>query len=547
MLSMNQMQNKLIEFTYVSKETYENPFWDTQITAVFCNQEQKICQTVYGFYDGMDQEHNQVWKIRWMPLKAGHWTCQITTRPETDDLCQKTEFQIKKDQVLCRGYLKTDMSKNWKFHFDQGEPFFLFGDTMYNLIGAHYCGVDIRRILETRRQQGINYLRVRIHNSSYHPPIKSSWMNRDCWPWGGSAQWPDFKRFHLEYFQSMDEVMLLATELDMGLEMIFEAWMLEFPFNDRGRFLPEYEALWLQYIIARYSAFPCVYLWCPANEYEFYPDGTASYHTEADRWMKRVAAQIKSLDPFGHPIGIHNWGEETTPLTNRCQGMDDLDVYLVQTAWAKDMSLPEKELELCASMDQHISQLVPIQDRAVIVSEFGYERAAGLETVDAHDKLNCHHTRRGQWRAGFMGYPIVHGFNNTWGPHMTVSSDATGTGFLIHYYRFMTEEIKFYEMVPDHEIILRYTTTEKTAKPLCLFKSDGSVIAIYFPVKGECELKLETAEQYTYCWYQPQNGLKSEADCCSSNQFATPGTNDRDDWVLLICRRQVERGFLRKD
>ncbi len=540
MVSVNRLQNSVIEIHLTNNVKIENPFWDIEIKAVFYHKEKKISQTVMGFYNGSDKNGDNAWVIRWRPIVAGSWICKIASSSKLKGFQEEIELEITEEELFSQGSLRVNTIKEWNFCFENGEPFFLLGDTMYNLFGAYYCGVDVKSILQKRKQQGVNYLRVRMQNSSFHSPVYSSWINKDCWPWGGTAQWPDFKSFNLDYFKAVDEVMQIVSELGFGLEVIFEAWMLEFPFNDRARFIPEYEELWFQYIIARYSAFPCVYIWCPANEYEFYPDGTAKYQSEADRFMKRMTKFIRKNDPYEHPIGVHNWGEEMTPLTERMSNVQDLEVYLVQTAWVKELYKPGADLELCSNLEEQVQQLVPISDRAVMVSEFGYEMTDGQSTVDAHELLNHHHTRRGQWRAGFAGYPVVHGFNNTWGPHMNIATDSRGADYLIHYARFMTVDIKFYEMQPNKSILAKVSGEKGETQPVCLSNRDNSVIAIYYPVHGECELNLqEPLSKYLYYWYNPCNGAKSELECCSSHHFATPEADKRKDWVLVIKLSQT--------
>ena len=60
-----------------------------------------------------------------------------------------------------------------------------------------------------------------------------------------------------------------AEALSVGFEMIMEAWGFEYPFNNRAVFVPEWEELWMRYLIARYDAFNCVFFWTPMNEYEY--------------------------------------------------------------------------------------------------------------------------------------------------------------------------------------------------------------------------------------------------------------------------------------
>jgi hypothetical protein len=533
------------EFTFATKEKYGNPFWDLELKAQFVHSKSSISQTVYGFYDGLNEHGEHVWKVRWTPVQAGEWHCNITAYPKNDNLNTEYLIQITEEDVNSKGFVRANAGQAWGLHYDDGSPYFLFGDTMYNIFGAQYCGVDVQQILRHRRDQGINYIRARLQVSPYHPETRNAWQTKDCWPWGGSSQLPDFSRFNLDYFHAVDEVVSMMADMDMGLEMIFEAWLWEFPFNNRNQFITEYEEHWFKYIVSRYAAFRSVYIWCPANEYEFYPVGEIKYHREADRWLKRLAGLIRKYDPYRHPIGAHNW-EQNVPIYKRIGDIEDIDVYLVQTNWGVEFKF-DRDASLCMWLEQQMKHHSPERDKVVICAEFGYEKVEGLYTAGGHQRMDHHHTRRGQWRAGFSGYPVVHGFDNTWGAHMTVERDAIGAAYLSYFFRFMNEELHFHEMSPAAELLPFGSGNEEDANvPLCLANSSRSVIAVYFPTKGECELHLNDVATYRFCWFNPRTGVKSEFRNCTSQRFVAPATNEGseawgDDWVLLLeCNSHTE-------
>jgi hypothetical protein len=537
---VHKQQNRIVEIQLTTGVEIKNPFWNIEVKAVFIHGIENIEQNIYGFYDGRDENGEHVWKVRWMPTLQGEWTCKISSFPSIEGLKREFTIQVDKEEVDRKGYLRACPKEKWNLRFDNGEPLFLFGDTMYNIFGAHYCGVDAEKVLRHRKSQGVNYIRARMQVSPFHPQTRNTWQTKDCWPWGGSAQMPDFTRLNLDYFRSVDEVISLMTDLNMGLELIFEAWLLEFPFNDRNKFLPEYEELWFKYIISRYTAYPSVYVWCPANEYEFYP-GEAKYHPEADRWLKRLAATIRQYDPYCHPIGAHNW-EQKVSLAERLNHLEDIDIYLIQTDWFLELIKFDRDASLCMWMKDQLKHHTACGEKVAICAEFGYEKANSLYTVDVHERFDHHHTRRGQWRAGFSGYPIVHGFNNTWGPNMTVEQDAIGARYLIHYYRFMTEDLKFHEMFPKEKLFSVVSGNEEEGTfPMCLSNDEQSVIAVYFPAKGKCELELSNTRKYVFYWMNPRTGERSRISHCESNLFETPESNEGneswgDDWVLLLKR-----------
>ncbi len=533
---------KVCEFAAVTSKRYSNPYWDVELRAEFIHEDSGITQKASGYYDGADgadEAERLIWRIRWTPMHEGEWSCRIFSIPEDGELKSEFQLMIGPAERESKGFLRADPARPFGFRFDNGEPFFLFGDTIYNLFGAHYCGVDVGSIMKHRKSQGINYIRARLQVSPYHPDVPNQWQNRDCWPWGGSSQLPDFMRFNLDYFKAVDEVVTLASELGIGLELILQGWMFEFPFNDRGKFIAEYEEFWHQYIVARYAAFDSVFLWCPANEYEFYPTGAAGkYHKESNRWLKRLSKQIRSMDPYAHPIGAHNW-EKSIPLHERLGDCDTIDVYLVQTNWGDETQDGKLDAPLCKGLEKDMRIHSGHSVKVAVCAEFGYERTEGLFTAPWHQRMDQHHTRRGQWRAGFSGHTVVHGFNNTWGAHMRVDKDSPGTAYLTHYFRFMTEIVRFDTLSPAPEKLVSASGTEEEGTmPLCLSDEAGVVIIVYFPAAGSCELAANPADGGSYRWFNPRNGELTDSLPFESSAFASPVSAEEssggDDWVLLL-------------
>ncbi|TBL70319.1 DUF4038 domain-containing protein [Paenibacillus thalictri] len=520
---MHAAKWKMVEFTLTTKDNFDNPFWDVQLQAQFVHQSSGTAQTVHGYYDGLSEDGAHVWKVRWTPVQEGEWSCATSVYPSVPDLTRSYEIQVGAAPEQSRGYLRANPDLNYGFQFDNGEPFFLFGDTQYNLFAAHYCGVDVESILHQRRKQGINYIRARLQVSPYHPDTPNQWQTKDCWPWGGSAQMPNFMKVNLAYFRAVDEVVAQCEELGIGLEMILQAWLFEFPFNDRGKFVAEYELFWNRYVIARYAASTAVYIWCPANEYEFYPTGTpGKYHKESNRWMKRLSDQIRQDDAFAHPIGAHNW-EKTIPMPQRLGDCGNIEVYLVQTSWGVETKGFTRDASLCKGLEKDMRVHSGNKNVVSVCAEFGYERASGLLTARSHQSMDHHHTRRGQWRAGFSGYTVVHGFDNTWGAHMTLDSEPQGTAYLSSYYRFMTETLSFQNMKPAPELVeLAIGSEEEGTLPICLSDRQDQVISVYFPTPGECTLKLNPGQQYSYRWFNPRTGIFADGGIVSSERFVTP-------------------------
>lgn len=257
----------VLELEFTSDTKYDNPFIDVVVDCTFTAPSKKM-YIIPGFYDG-----ENTWKIRFSPNETGWWSYKTLANLNYSSLITEGRFEVAEPDKPIRGFLKTCPGKYWGLQYESGEPCFILGDTMYNIFGVAYCDLNVEGVLKRRAQQGFNLIRARLQVSPYHPPEGySDWQTRSTWPWQGSPQKPVFDRFNLEYFKTVDKVMRLAADLGIGFEMIMEAWGFEYPFNQRNVFVPEYEELWMRYLVARYDAFSSVYMWTLMNEYEYYPE-----------------------------------------------------------------------------------------------------------------------------------------------------------------------------------------------------------------------------------------------------------------------------------
>jgi Protein of unknown function (DUF4038)/Domain of unknown function (DUF5060)/Putative collagen-binding domain of a collagenase len=516
------------EWELRSQYTSENPFTDVTLDASFISPAGQEF-TVPGFYDG-----DSTWRVRFNPSLAGQWAYRIFSRPANSDLDREGSFEVTPDRK--RGFLRATPDRAWGFHYESDDPVFLLGDTVYNLFGMAYCGVDVESFLQRRAEQGFNLLRVRLPVSPFHPPEGySDWQTRRTWPWGGSEQAPRFDRFNLEYFRTVDQVVRQAERLGLGLEMIMEAWGFEFPFNSRNIFVPEWEELWLRYLIARYDAFNSVYVWTPLNEYEYYPNGDWHYKPVADRWAMRIARWIKSVAQHGHVVSVHN-GPVEPPFEERfAADPEAIDAIMFQEWGTRD----EKHGWLAAGIEEQIVESLDGWRGSAVLAEYGYERNPELELLlPNHRYCDPEHTRRGAWRGAFCALGIIHGFENSWGPFQLLDKDQEGLAYLLHLHRFFTEIVPFHEMQPASHLIAS-GEAGSGRRPLALATANSDVVAVYLPVGGTVEVSLPDNSIYSAWWFDPRTGYITKAQP-TINEATSTLTVHRErgepswDWVLVL-------------
>jgi len=521
-------RRSLLELSFEAKREYENPFLVT-LNCEFKAPSGKR-HLVPGFYDG-----SNMWKVRFSPNENGVWTHRLIANNRDSFFRCTGEFRVFEPDEPLRGFLKACPGKYWGFEYESGEPCFILGDTMYNLFGVAYCGLDVETVLKRRAEQGFNLIRARLQVSPYHPPRGyNDWQTRSAWPWQGSPQKPDFTRFNLEYFRTVDRVMRLAQDLGIGFEMIMEAWGFEYPFNRRDVFLPEYEELWIRYLIARYDAFRSVYIWTLMNEYEYYPNGDWRYNPVADLWAIRVGRYVKRIAPHGHPVAVHN-GPRQPPFAERFRYAPDvIDVIMFQT-WG---TRGKEDAWLAAGIEDEIAASMKGWKGSFILAEYGYERNPELELrIPIHEHLDSEHTRRGAWRGVFSAAGIIHGWENTWGPWWIPEKDQEGMKYLLILRRFFTEVVEFHRFRPITGIIDKPEQYEYGKKPLCMASPDEDAFLIYLPVGERFRVRISEPERFKCFWFNPRTGEIGEAAGTVQMESMSFDAPDEGDWVLVMEKR----------
>lgn len=315
--------------------------------------------------------------------------------------------------------------------------------------------------------------------------------------------------------------------------MIMEGWGFEFPFNSRQIFLPEWEEMWMRWLVARYDAFGCVYFWTLLNEYEYYPNGDWHYKPVADRWAMRVARWVKGQAQHGHIVAVHN-GPVSPGFAQRfAADPEAVDAIMFQT-WG---TTGKDDAWLAAGIEEQIQQSLDGWRGSAVFAEWGYERNPELELkIPGHLYCDPDHTRRGAWRGAFCSLGIIHGFENSWGPWQVLNRDQPGLQFLLHLHAFFTQHVPFSELSPAPDL-LASEDYERGHRPLVLSTPDRSTIALYLPTGGSVTLSRSDGCEHSGRWYDPRTGMFTPAAAETKEmRYASPGGGGERpwDWVLLL-------------
>ena len=510
------------EWVFKSKASYASPFADVAVDGVFTSPTGKTL-TMPAFYDG-----NGTWRLRFNPREAGNWTLALTSVPPNPDFDRAETFTATPSDA--RGTLKATPGEAWGYTYENGEPFFAFGDTTYDLFGMAYCGGDVAAFVKRRARQGFNLLRVRLHVSHFHPPEGDfAWQTKDMWPWGGSRSSPRFDLFNLDWFKSVDKTVALIDKAGIGVEMIMEGWGFEFPFNHRSWFTAEWEQLWMRYLIARYDAYNSTYFWTPLNEYEYYPNGDWHWKPTADRWQIRVGHYIKDTGPHGHIIACHN-GPRIPSFADRFRA----DPAIVESVMFQEWGTREKhDAWLAAGIEDVIGTAFAGWTGSRIFAEWGYERNPSFDNkLPHHEFCDRNHTRRSAWRGVAQAMGIINGQENSWGPWMLLAEDLPGTADLVVLKNFLLKTVPFQNLERASDLVAGEFAFGH--RPLALRSKGGEVAVVYYPAGGSAEIAFKARSAR---WFDPRTGKDQPALGSLGTYTAPVGVDENKrplDYVLVL-------------
>ncbi len=122
---------------------------------------------------------------------------------------------------------------------------------------------------------------------------------------------------------------------------------------------------------------------------------------------------------------------------------------------------------------------------------------------------------------------------------MRLDKDPERTNYLLPYYRFMKETVRFDRLSPSPGSLASSTGSEESGSlPLCLVDRESDVTVVYFPTPGRCELRSEDTDNASYRWFNPRTGKASEIGRFPGGRrqtFDPPGdAADANDWVLVL-------------
>lgn len=454
---------------------------------------------VPGFYDGDGTGglDGNVWRVRFSADESGRWTFASTSKNRLLD-GYKGWFTIDAVPNDAPGFYRwgrleaigTASNQIRYLKFRDGPYWLKAGcDDPENFLGGYKSYGTL-----AKRKAAVDYLAARGINSLYMMTHNIGGDDKDVWPWlGGTAQQAMSNagreaRFDVaklrgwrqlfEYMQAKGIVPYLVLEDD-------SAWK-EY---DHSRYYRE--------LIARFGDLPALI-------FNFNEEHNENYRLPVSLAFMQ---QLKDMDPFDHPRGIHNVNQPDDQYVDASQ----VDFTSIQTGSPGRHPDPMMHNQLSIAW---INRCKSRRKRVLMV---------GFDEGRPEEDRRC-------WWSGYLG-------GGVWEAHVLKPYDRPMSAWEnvwteLGGARAFMESLPFWQMEPSNALV-------KSGTAFCLAKP-GQVYALYLPRGGRVTVELPPGERFVSAWWKATNGTAGQFQHTrhihgGRQEFTAPGAGD---WALRIVKEE---------
>lgn len=505
-----------VDISIRSKIKYENPYKDIDIIVTFIHESNKEIK-LNAFWNG-DNE----WVVRFTPILKVLWNYNINCSDKNNDInyisgqvdAKENEENI---NIEKHGFLKISNNKRY-FVYDDNTPFFWLGDTNWqsfnlnNYYDCNYptcsCHNQFRHILNNRKNKHFNVYQTYFDTSNGNIQGNDNmWLNK-------------FDKINPQVFTDVIDKMFeeivesdMVIALGFGLHYVTPSLMNE-----------QELCLFAKYIVARYSAYPII--WITGQEIDLENEN----NTYAI-W-KSVALTVSLNDPYYHPMSGH--------MFSHPKRIDDLNKQSWHDFWA--IQSGHYGMDKIASQE-HYKMFYNLKPTKPII-----EMEANYEDIKCSVRFNGYEAARiSAWKAvqcGSCGY--TYGGNGIWASCYNTSDNTFCLGDYSTEPWYMGLDkpasfemeylIKFYNLIGFEKLIPNFNND--TEEMVISSNEDNSIVVVYLYNESyeTCELKNLLNEKYHSYWYNPLTGNFIKNDDFSPNNgiYKISKKPTKSDWVLLI-------------
>ncbi len=541
-------------------DTTANPFTAYRMTVSFRHESGSPSYTVLGYFaaDGnaahSSADKGNKWRAHLLPNKTGTWLYQVSflkgEKPLEDYSGKGGTFAVTATdktgrdfrhhgqlQYVGKHHLRFAGSGTYylKGGADSPENFLAYeeidgtydsdaGSGSYSHIGGFihtykphlrdWCPGD--PTWRNGKGKGIigalNYLAGKGMNSVYFLTYNlDGGDGRDTW------MWTDVKERERFDCSKLDQWEIIFDHMDrLGIMLHVVTQETE---NDRklggSAGLNSIRELYYRELVARFSHHPAL-VWNLGEE---------NNTPDADR--KEIAATIRSLDPYDHPITVHTHNNKALEFYSGILGADNFEASSIQS----EMASYNRDAIILRQRSAEAGRKWAI---------FGDEQARASHGVlpDAGDPTHDLPRKQALWGNLMGGGSGVEWYFGHQFPHMDINCEDWRSRDVMwdqtrYALTFFHEYLPFWDMTPASELA--------TGSEALVLKKSDALYAVYLPNGGASTLKIG-AGTYRVDWYNPRSGgaLRSGGVTTVTGPGAVslgqPPADAEQDWTLLIRR-----------
>ena len=454
---------------------------------------------VPAFYDGDGTGglDGSVWRVRFAPNVAGTWSfSSASLEPLLDG--QTGTFEVI-EPGGCSSYVpgglpdfscvgRLDSVGQHYLKFADG-PYWLKGgeddpeDFLATSVGAK--GTDPNAGFITK-EAAIDYLASKGVNSLYFMTHNIGGDGQNVWPWVGSTQGEaqaNHEHFDIARLAQWEQLLAYIQSKGLVLHLVLE--------DDSG-WTGFNRQMYYRELVARFGYLNAIY-WNIGEEYN---------ENYSSSQVKQWAQMIRDLDPYNHPITVHNQGS----LSNWDPFVGDsrFDITSFQT-------LDSPQNSEAASWFQTVEDSV--KTIPISFDETG--------KIDTGERSLARH----------IAWSVYMGGGNF---EMHTSPLSDYRDFEGHFEdmtraRAFIEGLPFWEMLPTNILI--------TSGTGYVFSKSGEAYAVYLPTGGGIGLDLSSnSNTYAGLWFNPRDGSTQSIGQVVGGGILSFTAPDGSDWVLSLSK-----------
>jgi hypothetical protein len=530
-------QWRAVEIDLTSTTTYNDPFQDVDVTAVFTGPDHRVISRP-AFWDG-----GRTWKVRFAPTAPGAWKMTTSATDPTNKGLNGITATIRSErytgdlEIYKHGFLKVSANGRYLVYAD-GTPFFYLGDTHWILAHERFAtsnapGIasQFKYVVDKRVGQGFTVFQSEAGWQAKSAQIRVTDANR-------SDEEADADFTHgftsaaLAGFANLDRKFLYIADHGLVHANAEITWV-----GDPAQFAIFTEAFMARlgrYWAARYGAYPVI--WTVAQEIDknFY---NVYDKTTIRKWYAATNS-IANNDGYHHPVMPHMEGTEHTTAANSWWSSESYhsgwavqwqgDLTNMDTARIFWNTVPAKPAVLYESPYDHFwtdsRGALGAAYKAFQYGMYGYGYGANGIWNDIYSRPN----EPGDWGTAYE--MPQHYF--WWRDGADLS-----TGDQLRYFRQFYTGLSWWKLEPRFDDQAWGSFADKSRS---LLSSDGqSTFVVFFFGSGKWTGTLNqmaNGHSYVAQWFNPRDGQYKDIGTIQPDggRWAVPERPSAEDWVLLV-------------